>query len=104
MTIEDEQLSNEMYQNELLSVFGLNTYSDALVNSIQNVYNSLDYPIKDLLQHVSFQYSEDPDLLFLVLFSYDYFKYTHALLCNIITKQDITQTQEELITVLKKIK
>ena len=102
MTIEDETLSNEKYQNELLTVFGLNTYSEKLVNSIQNLYSSLDYPFKDLLQHVSFQYSDDPDLLFLVLFSYDYFKYTHNLLCNIITKQDTTQTYEELITVLKK--
>jgi hypothetical protein len=102
MNIEDTDLSNEMYQTELLAVFGLNTYSDSLVNSIQNLYNSLDYPIKDILQHVSFQYSDDSDLLFLVLFSYDYFKYTHDLLCKIITKQDTTQSQEELITVLKK--
>ena len=102
MTIEDEQLSNEKYQTELLSVFELNTYSERLVNSIQNLYNSLDYPIKDILQHVPFQYSADTDMLFLVLFSYDYFKYTHALLCNIITKQDTTQSYDELITVLTK--
>jgi hypothetical protein len=102
MTIENEELSNETYQNELLTVFGLNTYSDALVISIQNLYSSLEYPFKEILQYVSFQYSEDPDLLFVVLFSYDYFNYTHALLCNIITKQDTTQSHEELITVLKK--
>jgi hypothetical protein len=102
MTIEDEQLSNEVYQNELLSVFGLSTYSDALVTFIQQLYTSLEYPIQEILQHVSFQYAEDPEMLFLVLFSYDYFKYTHALLCNIITKQDTTQCRETLIDVLKK--
>jgi len=102
MTIEDEPLSNKMYQNELLAVFGLNTYSERLINSIQNLYSSLDYPIKDILQYVSFQHSEDPDLLFLILFSYDYFKYTHELLCKIITKQDTTQAHEELLVVLKK--
>jgi hypothetical protein len=102
MTIEDEQLSNEKYQTELLAVFGLNTYSETLINSIQNLYNSLDYPIKEILQHVPFQYSNDPDMVLLVLFSYDYFKYTHALVCNIITKQDTTQCYNELITILKK--
>jgi hypothetical protein len=102
MTIEDEQLSNEQYQSELLSVFGLNTYSDTLVNSIQNLYTSLEYPFKELLQHVPFHYSDDSDMLFIVLFSYEYFKYTHELLCKIITKQDTTQIHEELISVLKK--
>jgi hypothetical protein len=101
MTIADEQLSNEVYQNELLSVFGLSTYSDTLVTFIQNLYTSLDYPIQELLQHISFQYSEDPEMLFLVLFSYEYFKYTHSLVCKIITKQDTTQTHEDLINVLK---
>ncbi len=98
-TIEDEQLSNETYQHELLAVFGLTAYSDTLLNFIQQLYT--DYPMKEILQHVPFQYS-DPELLFLVLFSYDYFNYTHNLLCKIITKQDTMQCQTELITILKK--
>jgi hypothetical protein len=94
--------SNEMYQKELLTVFGLTTYSDTLMNSIQQLYISLDYPMKEIVQHVPFQYSDDPELLFLVLFSYDYFKYTHALICNIINKQDTKQSHDELISALKK--
>ena len=79
---------------------GLTTYSDTLLTFIQQLYT--EYPMKEIVQHVPFQYSEDPELLFLVLFSYDYFNYTHNLLCKIMTKQDIMQCQTELITVLKK--
>lgn len=98
MTIQDEQLSNETYQNELLAVFGLTTYSDRLLTFIQQLYT--DYPMKEIVKHIPFQYSEDPELLFLVLFSYDYFNYTHNLLCKIMTKQDSMQCQTELITIL----
>jgi hypothetical protein len=101
MTIADEQLSNEVYQHELLAVFGLSVYSETLVKSIEHLYTSLEYPIQEIIKHVSFQYTEDPEMLFLVLFSYDYFKYTHDLVCKIITKQDTTQSHEDLINVLK---
>lgn len=101
MTITDEELSNKTYQNELLSAFHLTSYSDTLLTFIQQLYTSLDYPIKDILQHISF-HSDDPEMLFLILFSYDYFKYTHDLLCKIITKQDTAKNHEELINTLKK--
>lgn len=99
MDIHDD-LSNEIYQKELLAVFGLTTYSDILMTSIQEL--SLAYPMKEVVQHVQFQYSDDSELLFLVLFSYDYFKYTHALLCDIINKQDTTSSHNELVAILKK--
>ena len=101
MSISDEELSHTTYQNELLSVFNLNSYSNTLLIFIQELYTSLEYPVKEILQHISF-HSDDPELLFLVLFSYDYFKYTHDFICKIITKQDITKSHEELINILKK--
>ena len=92
--------SNEQYQKDLLAVFDLTSYSE-LTNCIQQLYSSLNYPIQDIVQYVSFQ-SNDPELLFLVLFSYDYFKYTHNLICKILTKQDTSKCHEELINILKK--
>jgi hypothetical protein len=99
-TINDADISNKIYQHELLSVFNLTCYSNQLTTYIQQLYTSLDYPIKEITQHVSF-HSDDPELLFLVLFSYDYFNYTHNLICKIITKQDTTKCHEELISILK---
>ena len=101
MDIHDD-LSNEIYQKELLAVFGLTTYSDILMTSIQQLYSSLSYPMKEIIQHIQFQYSDDQELLFLVLFSYDYFKYTHALICDIMNNQDPTPSHNELISMLKK--
>ena len=100
-TIDDADISNETYQHELLSVFNLTCYSNQLTTCIQQLYTSYYHSIKDILQHISF-HSDDPELLFLVLFSYDYFNYTHNLLCKIITKQDTTKSHEELISILKK--
>ena len=100
-TIDDAEISNETYQRELLSVFNLTSYSNQLTTCIQELYISYYHSIKDILQLVSFD-SDDPELLFLVLFSYDYFNYTHNLLCKIITKQDTTICHEELISILKK--
>lgn len=102
MTVENLQISNETYQNELLSVFGFSSYSDKLPTRIQELYHTLNYSeMKDILKNVPF-YLTDPEMLFMVLFSYDYFKYTHDLICKILTKQDTTNYHDELITILKK--
>ena len=102
---ENEEVSNEVYQKELLSVFGLSEYSETLSNKIDELYKTLDYHmIQDILKHVPFFYSQDPEMLFMVLFSYDYFNYTHNLITKIITKQDTSQCHEELMSILKKNK
>ena len=99
--IENEELSNEKYQSEILLVFGIPEYTDSLHEHITKLFKELDYPMEDILQHV-FTFSTDPEILFMILFSYEYFKYTHAFLGKVLTKQDATKVKEDLITVLKK--
>jgi hypothetical protein len=101
MNIENVELSNEVYQSELLSVFGLSEYSETLTTEMDRLHKVVDsILIQEILKHVPF-FSQDPEMLFMVLFSYDYFKYTHALITKIITKQDTKQCHEELLAILK---
>ena len=99
--IQDEELSNEKYQSEILLVFGIPEYTDNLHEHITKLFKELDYPMDDILKNV-FTFSNDPEILFMILFSYEYFKYTHAFLVQVLTKQDPTKVKEELIAVLKK--
>lgn len=101
MDIQDEELSNEKYQSEILLVFGIPEYTDTLHEHITKLFKELNYPMDDVLQNV-FTFSSDPEILFMLLFSYEYFKYTHTFLIDVLTKQDPTKSKEELIAVLKK--
>ena len=101
MDIQDEELSNEKFQSEILLVFGIPEYTDNLHEHITKLFKELNYPIDDILQNV-FTFSTDPEILFMLLFSYEYFKYTHEFLVKVLTKQDPTKSKENLITVLKK--
>jgi hypothetical protein len=102
LDIENETISNEIYQNELLAVFGEKKFSDVLSVHISALYTKIHEEFQDILKHVEFNYSRDPEMLFMILFSYEYFKYTHAYLVNIITKQDCSKSHAELVTILKK--
>ena len=102
LDIENETISNEIYQNELLAVFGEKKFSDVLSNHISALYKNVHIYFKDLLKYIQFSYSNDPEMLFMILFSYEYFKYTHAYLVNIMLKQDVSKSYAELVDILKK--
>ena len=102
LDIENETISNEIYQNELLAVFGEKIFSDLLSGHISALYPKVQHQFQDILTHIKFSYSRDPEMLFMILFSYEYFNYTHAYLVNIITKQDVSKSHSDLITILKK--
>ena len=99
--IEDEDLSNEKYQQEILSVFGIPEYTDELHEHITKLFKELNYPMNDVLQNV-FTFSNDPEILFMLLFSYQYFKHTHAFVSDILNKKDPIKSKEDLIAILKK--
>jgi len=101
MDIQDEDLSNEKYQSELLIVFNVPEYTDGLHEHMSKLFKELNYPMDDILQHV-FTFSNDPEMLFMILFSYQYFKYTHVFVSDLLTKKDPTKSKEELIAILKK--
>ena len=102
MDISDESESNEQYQTELLMAFHLTDISNKLSDLVEKIYNELNYPlIQELLDHIPITFSSDPVILFMCLFSYDYFKYTHELVKNILLKQDTTKEHQQLLLLLK---
>ena len=68
-----EDMSVDIYRAEILQVFGINAISDITnpLNNILNEYPQLNTLANDVL-------SSDPVLLF----SYDYFFYTHQCIIN----------------------
>jgi hypothetical protein len=103
MDIQNETESDTQYQIELLNAFGLTKISDTLSNLVENLYHELQYPyMKEILDYIPVTFSSDPVILFMCLFSYDYFKYTHELIVNIISKKDTNLAHQKLLSILKK--
>ncbi len=102
MDIQDESESDQQYQTELLMAFHLTEISNTLSDLVEKLYHELTYPLmQELLDHIPITFSSDPVILFMCLFSYDYFKYTHELIKNIALKQDTTKHHEQLLLLLK---
>ncbi len=102
MDIKDESESNEQYQNDLLYAFHLTEISNKLSDLVEKIYHELNYPLmQELLHHIPITFSSDPVILFMCLFSYDYFKYTHELIKNILLKKDTTNEHQQLLLLLK---
>jgi hypothetical protein len=103
MEIQNETESNTQYQTELLNVFGLSKISDTLSTLVEKLYHEINYPfMKEILDYIPVTFSSDPVILFMCLFSYDYFKYTHELIVNILLKKDTTLVHQQLLSILKK--
>jgi hypothetical protein len=98
-TIQDEEMSNKTYQKELLQAFDMITFSDELTKHVDHLYKTISYDFTPILNHVEFVY-QDTEMLFMLLFSYDFFNYTHELMKKIILQQDTKDEYNKLISVL----
>ena len=80
--------SDDTYRNELLKVFNLTEYDDAISKQIECIYEDLksNEKIITLLKNIKNMFlsenSNENDLSFnfILLFSYDYFYMTHELI------------------------
>ena len=73
-----EYTTDEEYKKALLAVFGRSVYSDDLADDIAAV---ADHPaLQSLKQEIQTSYGVPDDLAALILFSFEHFKTTHALL------------------------
>ena len=103
MDIKEDEY-NTVYQTELLMAFHLSEFSDQLTSKIEKMYAYLlsNYaPLPELMANIH-NFSTDSEMLFMYLFSYDYFKYTHALLVDLFTKKDTTESHKALVSILTK--
>ena len=93
LSIKDETLSNKMYQTELLKALGLSTYDDDVTSKIEEILNSA----KDL-SNLSDELKKKWlfDLHMFMLFSYDYFQYTHEFLCDFFEKRNTIDSYNNL--------
>ncbi len=103
MDIKEDEY-NTVYQTELLLAFYLSDFSTQLTSKIAELYAYLlsNYaPLPELMANIR-NFSTDSEMLFMYLFSYDYFKYTHALLVDLFTKKDTTKSHKALVSILIK--
>ena len=91
-TIDNEQLSDATYQNELLCALGFKEYSDEAFYKIQLICDQLDHK-QELLSKLLI-----PELI--VLFSYHYFHKLHEYLCDFFQKKDTTHSYQQLLSAL----
>jgi hypothetical protein len=103
MDIKEDEF-NIGYQTELLLAFNLSEYSDQLTTKIEKLYNYLTIHYLKLPEIMAciHNFSTDSTMLFMYLFSHDYFSYTHSLLVDIFTKKDTTQSHNLLVSILSK--
>ena len=84
--------TDEEYRNAILNVFKLTEFSETNINTcIDQIFTTINkhddfYKLKPLLQRLATQFfSEDLQLGFMIMFCYDYFLYTHKLVCDFYT-------------------
>ena len=95
-TVENIQISEETYRNELLFALGIKEFSSIMPDELQIVFDKLEPRHKKELLSKLFI----PECM--LLFSYDYFNFTHLYLCDVLKKQDTTQSYQNLLTALSK--
>jgi hypothetical protein len=73
----------------ILRILDTNIYG--LATQIQMLYDQLkdQEKIKSLIQKINGPWMT-PDLAFCVLFSYEYFEYTHRFICELLNDQPLT--------------
>jgi hypothetical protein len=76
--------SNEQYQVDLLKAFQVSHY-DELGNKMTGVYQSIHHStlplvVKKIMEVYTWA---NPEHAFFLLFSYDYFKYTHPYMVDL---------------------
>jgi hypothetical protein len=85
-----EYHSDETYQSELLKIFCVDHY-ELLVDKIFQLYSSLEktQELNELLNLVIKKCAPwaTDETAFFVLFSYDYFQYTHQYLIDVLTNR-----------------
>ena len=96
--LDNKEISDYLYKNELLHAFKLNDYNDIIVNLkiselynllfIENTTNNQIIKLKDIINNLSEKYfNNDIEAGFIMLFSYELFHITHNILCNIINNK-----------------
>ena len=102
--LSDDDESNKQFQSDLLSVFNID-HQDKLVEIIEKVYDHLDCkPLIELLKNHSLaMFCESDIMLFILLFNYDYFHYTHDFICEYLRTKQHGICYRELENFLKKI-
>lgn len=93
------ETENEQYRQDFLAVLGMSEFEDEQINAqLFSIYNSIvsedaNHPIIQLAKRVAtLILSEDSCLGFLLLFSYQYFYYTHQCIVEWNTTHTISNT------------
>ena len=96
-----EYETNEQYQADLLKAFQVSDY-DELGNKMTSVYSTLHHStLPSVLEKIMEVYAwANPEHAFFLLFSYDYFKYTHPYMVDLMENHDCTSSYETLMSKL----
>lgn len=94
--------TNEDYQIELLKIFQIENHEE-LGSQIELLYTLLDPPrLTPLLDKVmEIYFWANREHAFYLLFSYDYLRYTHPYISNLLNKTEYTSSYEKLLSELK---
>uniref|UniRef100_A0A6C0KYQ4 Uncharacterized protein n=1 Tax=viral metagenome TaxID=1070528 RepID=A0A6C0KYQ4_9ZZZZ len=97
----DNNLSNQLYQEDFLKVFGIEDYSDEIINVTINKLHTKLSKIENMnciLKKLAKKFmSEDTEIGLMVGFSYDYFYLLHPCICDLLEKDEITDSNYNLL-------
>lgn len=104
---DDNDILNILYREDLLNVFGIESYDEELLNkSIKNVFDQIHH--HDLFNECiskacSLFLSDDKELGLMILFSFEYFHLTHICVSEFISNGKINDSSiDNLLNKLKK--
>jgi hypothetical protein len=103
---ENSDICDLIYQSDYLQIFGLVEYNDIAINAeIKKLYENdlvkTNVKLKECMKKTASMFlSEDLELGFMVLFSYDYLFATHLCICDILENKEI---QDKHLNLLAKL-
>lgn len=92
---EKKEISDVVYREELLKVFGIEEYSETeLNNGIHELYDKIKdcTELKECMTKLAAHFmSEDLELGLMILFAYDYMYLSHICICEYLETGKITE-------------
>jgi hypothetical protein len=106
--IDDADIAEYIYKNELLHAFFLEDYSDTMNKKMQTLYNTVaGHENKEgfmscIEKLMEIQQIDDTEIAFSFLFSYDYFHITHLCICDMLLNKPTKENTDMLLNNITK--